>query len=363
MKTLLYKITLLAFLVPVIALANNGKGKFKGKHTKEKTITKEFSVNADALLKIDNSYGAVHMKAWDKNTVAIEVVIKTNGNSESKVTERLGQIDVDFNNSSNMVSAKTKFNNGSKAWWKWNKRNKVSVTVNYTIKFPKGNELDISNDYGSIFIDKAENRASLSCDYGSMELGELLADNNSLDFDYSNNVTIAYMKSGSIDADYSSFTLNKAGNIDLDADYTKSRFGAINNIEYNCDYNTLQIEKANNIKGVGDYLSLRLGEITGNVDLTADYGSIKIAEMTATAGNIKIESEYAGIKIGYQAGYSFTFDLNLEYASIKGDDDFTFNKKRVESGERYYQGYYGKSSSRNNIMIDSEYGSIRFEKL
>ncbi len=363
MKTLLYKFILLAFLAPVVTFGNNG-GKFKGKYTKEKTITKEFSVASDALLKVSNSYGAVHMTAWDKNTVAIEVVIKTNGNSEDKVTERLGQIDVDFNNSSSMVSASTHFSkNKAKSWWKWNKRNKVSVTVNYTIKFPKGNKLNISNDYGSVFLNRAENNVSIDCDYGRMEIGELLGEDNNLNFDYTNNVTIAYMNGGRINADYSSFTINKAENIQLDTEHTKSRFGTISTLKYNCDYNLLQIEQANNIKGNGEYLSVRLGIITGNLDLTADYGSIKVAEMTDDAGSIRIESELAGIKIGYQPDYNFNFEINLEYTSLKGEDDFTMDKKRIESKERYYKGFYGNSSSGNTINISAEYGSIRFEKL
>ncbi|QHI36028.1 hypothetical protein IMCC3317_13810 [Kordia antarctica] len=364
MKTLLYKLIVFTFLLPVIAFANNGTGKHEGKYTKEKTITKEFSVNSDALLKVSNSYGTVHMTSWDKNIVAIEVTIKTNGDSEDKVTERLDQIGVDFSNSPAMVNAKTRFNkDNSKSWWKWNKRNKVNITVNYTIRFPKGNELNISNDYGAIFLNRAENKVSLNCDYGRMEIGELLGNDNSLNFDYSNNVTIAYMNNGRINADYSSFTINKAEDIILNADYTKSRFGTISNIEYNCEYNTLQIEQANDVKGTGDYLSLRLGIITGNIDVRADYGSIKIAEMTDDAGNIRIQSDYAGIKIGYQSQYYFNFELSLEYASIKGEDDFTMNKKRVESGERYYKGYYGNGTSGNNIYINSEYGSVRFEKL
>ncbi|MBC8754738.1 hypothetical protein H2O64_08655 [Kordia sp. YSTF-M3] len=359
MNTQLYKFILLAFLLPVIAFANNGKGKY----TKEKTITKEFSVNADALLKISNSYGTVHMTAWDKNTVAIEVVIKTNGNSEENVAERLKQVDVDFSNSQTMVNASTQFAKSSKSMWKWNKRNKVNVTVNYTIKFPKGNELNISNDYGGIFLDKAENKVSLNCDYGRMEIGDLLADNNSLDFDYTNGVTVAYMKSGRINADYSSFMVNKGGNIMLNADYTKSSFGTIDNIEYNCDYDSLQIEQANNVKGAGEYLSVRLGGITGNVDIKADYGSIKIAEMTDDAGSIRIGSEYTGIRIGYNAQYHFKFEFNLEYANLKGDDDFVMNKKRIESKNHYYKGYYRDATSGNNISINAEYGSVRFEKL
>lgn len=359
MNTLLYKCTLLAFLLPISAFATKGTGKY----TKEKTITKEFSVNADALLKISNSYGTVHMIAWNKNTVAIEVVIQTNGDSEETVLERLEQIDVDFSNSPSMVSASTQLSNDSKSMWKWNKRNKVNVTVNYTIKFPKGNELNISNDYGAIFLNKAENKVSLNCDYGRMEIGELLADNNSLSFDYCTNVTVAYMKSGRINADYSSFMVNKAGNVELKADYTKSSFGTIDTIEYNCDYHSLQIEQAQNVKGAGDYLSLRLGIISGNLDLEADYGSIKIAEMTDSAGNIRIESEYAGIKIGYHPTYHFNFEFSLENASLKGDENFVMNKKRIESTEHYYQGYNGSANSRNTIRINSEYGSVRFEKL
>jgi len=364
MKIQLYKYIIVAFLLPLIALGNTGNGTHKGKHTKEKTITKEFEVDANALLKISNSYGTVHMTAWDKNTVAIEVVIKTNGDSEDKVTERLGQIDVDFNTTSSMVNASTLFSkNKSKSWWKWNKRNKVNITVNYTIKFPKGNELNISNDYGGIFLNRAENKVSLSCDHGRMEIGELLADDNSLNFDYTNNVTVAYMKSGRINADYSSFTVNKAENIRLNADHTKSRFGTVSTMEYNCDYNTLQIEQAYNVKGTGDYLSLRLGGISGSLDLKADYGSIKIAEMADDAGDITIQSELAGIKIGYQTDYHFAFELNLEYTSLKGEENFTMNKKRIEAKERYYKGFYGDETSGNKININSEYGSIRFEKL
>ncbi|WP_046745796.1 hypothetical protein [Kordia zhangzhouensis] len=364
MNKQLYKLIICSVLLPFLLLGSNGDNDFTGKYTKEKTITKEFSVNSDALLKVSSSYGNIQLTSWDKNTVAIEVTIKTNGNSESKVAERLSQIDVDFENSASMVSAKTNFNTGSKKWWKWNNNSKIRMTVHYTIKFPKGNELNISNDYGAIFLDRAENRATLSCDYGTMEIGELLADHNTLNFDYSTStVTVASMKSGKINADYSSFMIHTAEDIRLNADYTKSRFGTVRNIEYNCDYNNLQIDKANHVNGTGDYLSLRLGTITGNVEIVADYGSIKIAEMTKDAGNIRIESEYAGIKIGYQPQYYFNFELILEYASIKGEEDFSFNKKRVEDGERYYVGHYGSSKSNNNITIDSEYGSVRFEKL
>lgn len=84
MKTLLYKYTWLLFLAfSTVAFANDTS--FDGKHTKEKTIKKEFNVSTNALLKIDNSYGNLNITSWNENRVVIEVHIKTNGNNEDKV--------------------------------------------------------------------------------------------------------------------------------------------------------------------------------------------------------------------------------------------------------------------------------------
>ena len=82
--TLKYKHLGLALLIPAFLFANGGK--HKGKYTKEKTIHKEYSVAANALLKVDNSYGDIKVVSWDQNQVVIDVHIITNGNDEEKVT-------------------------------------------------------------------------------------------------------------------------------------------------------------------------------------------------------------------------------------------------------------------------------------
>jgi len=106
MKTLLFKyFVFLVFASPGIIYGNHSK--FKGKHTKEKTIKKEFVVNADALLKVNNNYGNLNITSWNENKVVIEVHIKTNGNNEEKVQQKLNEITVDFEANSSMVFAKT----------------------------------------------------------------------------------------------------------------------------------------------------------------------------------------------------------------------------------------------------------------
>ena len=360
MKTKIYILFIAVLMVPGMLLANNGFG--KGKYTKEKKIKKEYAVNADAQLKINNSYGNVNVVSWNENRVVIEVTVKTNGNNEEKVQKKLDEINVDFSNSASLVSAKTIFNkNKGRSWWR-SGNNNVNMQINYEIKVPVTNSVDLSNDYGGISLNKIEGNARINCDYGKMTLGKLLGDTNELRFDYTNNSTIEYMKQGKINADYSSFTLEEGGNIDLNADYSKSEFVNIQNLIYNCDYGSLKTASSNNVEGNGDYLSAKFGTVKGNFSVEADYGSIRIEELGSSAGNVAIESDYTGIKVGYNSAFNFTFNITLEYAGLSGKDDLEIVKQRVKSSDKYYEGYYGSSSASKNININSEYGGVSLIK-
>ncbi|MBR9847307.1 MAG: hypothetical protein GYB35_14930 [Algicola sp.] len=363
MKTqLLYKLLFALMVLPSLVMAGNTKS-WSGKHTKEKTIKKDFSVNTDATLKVDNSYGNIDIVTYEGSTISIEVNIKTNGDDLEKVQDKVNDIDVEFNASSTLVVAKTIFSKEkSKSWWNWGKNNNVNMSINYVIKLPITNNVDLKNDYGSITLDKLKGRAEISCDYGKITTKELMADHNDIRFDYTNNSYFEYIKSGSINADYSGYTVGKAKSLDINADYTNSEVELAEDISYNCDYGSLKINNANSVNGNGDYLTLRLGTIYKNVSVKADYGSIKIEKMAAIAGNIDIESDYCGITIGYDSGYAFNFDIDLEYASLRDADDFEFTKKRIESSDKYYQGYFGKPNSGNTIRIKTEYGSVTFKR-
>lgn len=364
MRTLLYKYLILTLLlVPFAINANDNGGGRKGKYTKEKTIKKEFNVNYDALFKVKNSYGNLNITSWNQDKVMIEVHIKTNGNNEDKVAERLREIDVDFENNSSVVSAITRFGNKSNNWgWNWGKRNNVNVQVNYTVKLPVKNSINLNNDYGNIYVDRVDGHAKINCDYGKMEIGELRGRNNELRFDYTSRSTFEYINSGEIIADYSGFTVDKAGDLTVKADYTNAIIGEMGNLNYKSDYGSMQINKVNSVQGNGSYIGIKLGEVHGDVGVSSDYGSVKISRMASDAGNINIKSDYTGIKIGYDPEYYFNFEISTEYASVSGKSDFTINVSKEKSSDRYYKGYYGKENSGNKVAITSDYGGISFYK-
>jgi hypothetical protein len=356
-----YKLLTAVFFLPVMIFANTLLPT-DAITTKEKTIQKSFTVSKNATLKIDNSFGNVDIITWDKNTIEFDIIIRVSGNNDEKVENRLQNIDVEFYATNMLVSAETQIEKNKKSWWDWGSNVNLKLEINYIIKIPITNNIDINNDYGSVTVDTLEGVAKISCDYGKITTKELMADNNDISFDYSKGCYFEYIKSGKINADFSSYTVAKAKNLNINANYTNGSVEVAESVNYDCDFNALSIENVNNVHGKGDYLTLRLGNVYKNATIESDFGSIKIDRMASNAGNLTIASEYAGMTIGYDKDYSFNFEIDLEFASLKSTDNFNFDKKRVESNEKYYKGNYGATNSKNMVKISSEFGSVTFKK-
>ena len=359
---LLYKALFITFLIPSMVFA--GPEKFKGKYTKEKILKKEYTVNAGAGLKIENSYGNIDVVTWNENRTLIVVTIKTNGNDENEVQEKLNEIDVNFSGNSSLVTASTIFTE-SKSNWNWfgSKTNNISMEINYVVKIPVTNSVNLTNNYGSISINKLNGNAKIKCDYGQLIIGELLADDNSLSFNYTNNSTIEFMKSGSINANYSSFTLRKAIQINLTADYTDSEILDIKTLNYNCDYGKITIKKIQDLIGRGDYLTSRIGTITGSVSLKTDYGNISLENLSATAKNVSVDAAYTKINLGFESGYNFNFLINTTYSGFNGKNTVTVSKSSQDGSDKMYTGFHGSKSTFNKININSSYGDVTFTEL
>ncbi|MFK7833980.1 MAG: hypothetical protein AB8B52_11930 [Winogradskyella sp.] len=355
-----FKIAFLILLMPFVLFANTERDLVKT--TKERNIKKSYNVSPNATLKVNNSFGNLNIVTWDQNKIEFDITIKVTGNNAEKVQDRLNSIAVDFSATNDLVSAITRIEKNESNWWNWGKKMNLQLEINYLIKMPITNHVDLSNDYGSINLDRLEGVAKISCDYGKITTKELMADANDIRFDYSSSCFFEYINSGTIKADYSGFTVAKAKNLIVKADYTKSIIEAAENVDYNCDYGSLKIDNINNLDGQGDYLSLRLGDVFKNVNIKTNFGSIKIDRMASKAKNIDIKSEFTGITIGYDVDYNFNFDIDLEFASLRESDDFNFISKEIEMTEKKYKGYYGSQNSGNLVNIKSEYGSVSFKK-
>ncbi len=353
----MYKLLLICLLIPMIGIANPHPK--KGKYEKSKTINKEFNVNADALLKINNKYGNVDVVSWSENRIVIEVKITVSGNNEDKVISRLEKINVHFEGSRSLVSAKTVIEKTSSNWFGSNNNN-MNYQIDYKIKMPITNDANLVNDYGTISLNELKGKADINCDYGKILIGSLYHDDNSINIDYTSNSVIEFMKSGRINADYSKLRIEKAKSIDLNADYTTTVFENVEDLKFNCDYGKIEVENGNVIIGNGDYLTMRFGTIYKKIKIDADYGGIRINKLMKGFDSVYINSDYTGIKIGLDRDAAFNFTARTSYGGFSYDgDNINYIKKVVKSTSKYYEGYVNKENTGAKIEISSDYGSVK----
>ena len=351
MKTL-YKITLILFLLPLISFAND-----KDKYTKNKIIKKEYTVSSNANLNIANKYGNIEINTWDQDKVEIVVSITTNGNDEEKVQKRLDQIKIEFDATTSVVSAKTIIGKSSSNWSFWKNSNNVNMEINYFIKAPKTNNINLSNDYGDIIIDKLEGSATINCDYGKLIIGELMNTENHINIDYAPNSTIEYVNEAKINADYSKLTIEKANAIDLNSDYSTNTYEDVKHLDFNCDYGSVEVENAGTIVGNSDYLTIKIGSLHKSFVLKAGYGAVKIENLKNGFETIDINADYTGVKIGIDRNTPFNFKATYSYGNLKSDNlELNFTVKDSKTTSKYYEGYNINNTSNSNIKIKSTYG-------
>ncbi|MFV8226856.1 hypothetical protein [Christiangramia aquimixticola] len=371
MKTILSSLLIFAVLAPVNynwdAVPKDHSiyhsEDYRGKHTRKKKIQKEFKVSERSNLKINNSYGNIDITSWEENRVVIEVIITTNGDNLENVEEKLRDIHIDFNQSASGVSAKTQFNREERAWWKniFDSSNNVNMEINYIVRVPVGNNLDLDNDYGGIYLDKTTGNTKISCDYGKLDIGELRGKYNELSFDYTRNSKIGYITQATIDADYSDYEVEEAKKLNINADYSNSRISKVERLEFNCDYGSIEIGKVKILEGNGDYLSTRINRIFEVADLNLDYGSLKIDKLVKGVSRIDIDTDYAGIKLGYDRELAFNFNVNSSYGNIRGTEDLNVKMNDKGTTTHKVSGSYG-SGNAAEISISSNYGNVNFIK-
>lgn len=352
METILYNIktSLLFFVMTASLPAFASDGDFR----KEKSISKVYLVNADAGVDISNRYGSVYVTTWDENKIGIDVVIKVNGKNENAVTKRINSITIEINPLVNLVTAKTVLEELSG-------NNNISIEINYTVKIPRDGSVKINNKYGAIITDKIQGKADIQCKYGSIELGELLSADNTINIQYCDNSTINYIRSGTIDAKYSGLKIVKSGNLTYSSSYTNLNLKEVTNISYKSNYGDLTIGNANNVEGNGDYLTLKFGNLNNNFNINTRYSSIVISNITAKANNIAVSSAYTNIDFKYDANYSFNFDFNFKFSNLSASG-LNFQTKKETNTTSSYSGYY-KNSGSNKITVNSNYGNLKLTKI
>jgi hypothetical protein len=321
-------------------------------HSKQKNIKKAYYVNPDAILAVDNSYGALVVTTWDEDKIELDIQIKVSGNNEDWVNQRIDAITIEIQALKGLVAAKTILGNSN--FKSPGKKN--SFEINYILKIPRNGSIKLNNKYGNITTTDIDANAEIKCKYGKITTGKLQG-NSEVSIEYCSNSSVEFIKNGQINARYSSIKINEVAKLQLSSDYTDIEIQTADVIAYKSDYGKIKLAKIRNLEASGDYLTIQIGDIMGTMSMNTKYSSLNITSINSKAKSVFITSSYTGISIGYHSSYYFDLNAVLKYANLKYDSSLEMDSKEDAMQTKKYTGFH-KRKGMNNLNINSNYGNV-----
>lgn len=341
---------LLILLLPLLSFGYNFKN--EDAYTKEKNISKSFTVDADALLQTSNSYGNINVYLWDENKISIQVNIKVSGKNENAVTEKLNAIDVLFSASDSSVSATTTFEKNN-----FSNGNNMSYEINYIIKIPKNGNINLINKYGDISVEKLNGSSNISCKYGNVNLGNFSSKSNNISLSYSGNSSINTIDKLNLNCQYSEVDFQNVNQIAIDGNYNVFNFQNVGSLLLDSNYTKVYSKSIQKLGCDGNYLTLKLGEIDANATINSNYSDINLTATSKTK-SININGNYSNSKITCSSDLGFAIDVELKYGSFKEDLGIKYSEKSEKNNSKTYLGNHA-GQGKASITVKTNYGTVQ----
>lgn len=339
---------------------------FAGDYTK--VIEKTFDISPDGKTTLYNKYGEMDIKTWDKNQVSVKVEIVVDASSESRAQKVFDIINIDFDNSSNGVSAATSIEKSS-----GNHRYKIY----YKVMMPATNQLDATMKYGTLHVDKILAKSQIQVKYGNFQIQEI-GDNSRVYLAYSNgtcklekaqdlDLEISYAKihiyeakDVTIEGKYSKgIVIDKAEKITGEIKYSDLSVPQLEELRMESGYSNFKLGKLNNLHLDVKYTSVKVEEVAKVLDVNMGYNGITVERLDSDFDYVNFDGKYAKVNMGISAGTAFQFDMEGRYSNVSMPDNVEFSRKIRDHNDLEMEGYKGSANAKGKIKMNLGYGNVR----
>ena len=253
MKTILKIIPVLVLifiLEPVYARAHDDY---------TKVINKEYTVNPDAQVILDNKFGQIHCNNWDKNLVTVEVRITVTASSQESANKLLDLVDITCNGSLSQVEVRTVF--GKEGFSGNNK-----INVDYVVNMPATVNLNVTNKFGDVFLNELSGKGNLTVAYGNIEANKLLNTDNVIDIRFGKG-SFQYITGAVVSMKYSEMKVEYAGSLFIDSKFSDLKGNKIVSLAIGFEGGKMDMGISSSITGKSKFSDLSISHLDKKLDL------------------------------------------------------------------------------------------------
>jgi len=318
----------------------------------KKVIKKEFPVQQDAKLKLNNLFGDITCTIWDKNEIAVEVTISVETSSEQTAEKIFSKVDIYSNSSESYVDVATKLAK--------NMNSSGNFSIDYQVMMPASVSLDLTNKFGDVMIQELFAKSSIKVEYGKASLGRLNHGDNLLDIAFGG-ASVESMKGAVVMIQFSKIRLEYAGSLRINSKYSDMKAGEVIVMEGKFEGGTIDLQKASVLTLETRFSSFAIGSVKQKINLDAEFGSFTVKSLERDFTSLVVENQHGSVEIGIPQEMSYTLDAESQFGSIKfPEDNASFSVLNISGQDEFYKGTVG-SNPTANVKIRNEFGSINLK--
>lgn len=341
-------------------------------YTKE--VIRNFKVNDDAKLYLDNNRGKVTITTWDKNTIKIEAKIIVGAKNSSQAEEFFKQIKINFEKNPAYVKATTEKKKQEESWSEWllGTAKNWDWRVEYKITMPKTNRLSASTKFGDMYVSGVQGDAKIVLKFGDFQLSNFrdldcelsngegtISDVNSLNIDIKHcEVKLRNAKNIDIVSKHSEIDIDEASEIRSTSRYDDFEIGTVKELNSTGRYDDFVIGRVGTIKAVGKNSDFEIESILESGDFNLQYGELIIDNLSKSLESLKLDGEYTEFIIDTENG-TFDVTLNSEKTEVNTPKTMAKKSEKKEDDILKLEGKIGKGTSNSLIKIKTKHGSLK----
>jgi hypothetical protein len=324
--------------------------------SKKKEINQSFSVSLSDQLNVDNRYGSITVTHWEKNEVAIRVVIESKSTNDNRAQQGLDRVQIELKKSGNTVYALTTLKNHLGI-------NNNRLTIDYYISMPSKLTAFISQQYGNINMPGMnEGKCTLEVAYGNVKAGSF-TEPLAVSAKYSN-INLEDVEDLRMELSYcGSASLGSGQSITVDSRYSNLKLRNVDKLRVDKRYGSLTVENAKNVAVEMRYSEARIDNVTEELNISAlDYSTLTVRKLDAGFKSVSAEAHYGTLKLSIptQAAFRVTAEA-MKYGKVDISGLKVTNSSVENKVDRYYQINGGGNS---HIRFDgNSYSSLRINAL
>ena len=332
-----YAILILCVLVAHATLAQD----------RTRKVTQSYSVDQSVKLRVDNRHGLIEIENWDKSEIWVEVTIKASANAFDRI-----KIDYDERVVGNTVSFETEFRGGI--------RGKSNLDIDYRIKMPRANPIDITHRHGDLYIDDRDGDLEVELAHGNHKIEDVKGESY-LKLSFSRG-EIGNLTRSEVDIQHSNTSIESATELELEAQHSTVELGDIEILDIESRHGKLGIESVSQIEGDLSFTSSEIGQLMKSLRLeTTHVGKFEIDKVSKDFELIDIETSFGPYDITFEKGSGGTINGKFEHGRLKYDDsDFEFSYVNREQSRSEYKGKFGSGGS-GKVILTARHASIYLE--